>query len=128
MKHLNWLTTLFRRHSLEPKVPHRTVEQALSVLKEAGITNTNLDDVKRYAVSSNSRYCGLTMNNYESYAVDLEARHYLHYPNAGVSGFNENHLVLSPDEERFSLEPTGYESFEVDLHCASLPWQEPEKG
>jgi hypothetical protein len=47
----------------------------------------------------------------------------LHYPTAGVIGFSGSSLVLSPDEERFSLEPSGYESFEVDLQAEFLQWQ-----
>lgn len=31
-------------------------------------------------------------------------------------------LVLSPDEERFSLEPSGFDSFTVDLVRDELNW------
>lgn len=122
MSTFNWLSALFRKPVTEPQSPSSNVEQALSVLAEAGVPDVTFSSVKRFAVSKDSKYCGLTMNNYESYAVDTEARRYLHYPTAGVTGFIGSSLVLSPDEERFSLEPSGHEPFEVDLQSELLPW------
>ncbi len=80
----------------------------------------NSQGVRHFAESSDSKYCGTTLDNYESYAADVGARNYLHYPTAGVTGLRGSNLVLSPDEERFSLEPSGFESFEVNLQSESL--------
>jgi hypothetical protein len=123
MIRFNWLSSLFRKPAVELRTPDRRIVQALSILTGAKISHGGVLDVRRFAVSADSRYCGLTLNNYESYAVDLAIGNYLHYPTAGVIGFSGSSLVLSPDEERFSLEPSGYESFEVDLQAEFLQWQ-----
>jgi hypothetical protein len=101
---------------------HPLVATAKDILCSAGIHSDVLTDIRRYAVSASSRYCALTLNNYESYVVDVELKRYAHYPKAGISGFSEDSLLLSPDEERFSLEPSGHDSFEVDLQSNSVDW------
>jgi len=119
----SWLRTFFQSSIVGEQQPPAAVEHALSLLAEVGVASARLHSVRRFAVSPDSNYCALTMTNYESYAVDIKERRYLHYPTAGVTAFNGSSLVLSPDEERFSLEPSGHESFEVDLRSELLHWQ-----
>lgn len=122
MRLFQWLLPLSRRTELAPPRPTPPLIQAVAVLQKVGVAAGGVLDVDRWAVSSNARYCALTLKNYESYAVDLHACAYLHWPNAGVVGFSGCSVELSPDEERFSLEPSGHESFEIDLSSDQIRW------
>jgi len=92
---------------------------ALTVLEAGGILT---QAVRRYACSADGRFCALTLDDYCSYAVDLQRQRYVPFPTSGVCGFSDEGLVLSPDEERFSLELSGFESFTVDLARDELDW------
>ena len=92
---------------------------ALAVLEAGGILP---QAVRRYACSADGRFCALMLDDYRSYAVDLQRQRYVSFPTAGVCGFSDEGLVLSPDEERFSLELSGFESFTVDLVWDELNW------
>ena len=96
---------------------------ALAVLEAGGILP---QAVRRYACLADGRFCALTLDDYRSYAVDLQRQCYVSFPNAGVCGFSDDGLVLSPDEERFSLEPSGFDSFTVDLAGDELDWCYPQ--
>ena len=102
--------------------PDPILVEALAVLSEIGVDTGPVSDVRRHAISSDRAFCALVLGNFESHVVNLRERTHAHFPNAGVVGFVGLHLVLSPDEERFSLEPSGFESFQVDLHGDQLSW------
>lgn len=102
--------------------PDPILVEALAILAEIGVDAGQVSDVRRHATSSDRAFCALVLSNHESHVVNLRARTHAHFPNAGVVGFVGHHLVLSPDEERFSLEPSGFESFQVDLDDDQLSW------
>lgn len=128
LKFLKALYRFFSRTS-EAALPieNPLLAVAKSILIEGGVPERQVAQPRRYAISCGthcgSRYCAMTLENYESYVVDLEQHRFAHYPTAGVDGFREESLVLSPDEKRFSLEAMGYDSFEVDLKSDEVSWQ-----
>lgn len=116
-----FFTIYATRNRRSPK-EHPLVAKAKSILCSAGIQADVLNGIRRYAVSASNRYCAMTLNNYESYVIDVETKRYAHYPTAGVNGFNGDSLMLSPDDERFSAESSGYGDFEVDLQSDAVDW------
>ncbi len=123
MKILHSLRKIFNRQKTTLPLLNPAVAIALELLARENVPNSTIEGVRRYAISADKRFCALTMENYESFVVDLKLARYQHIPTAGVTGFIGSKLVLSPDDERFSLGPT-YSSYELDLLTDPVEWHD----
>lgn len=111
-----------RFHSSTTQADIRSLRAAVGALQRAGV-GVAVDAVDRFAVSPSRRYCALTLTNAHTYAVDLHETAYLHWPGAGVAGFDGDRLCLEPDESRFALEAWWVDPYLEDLAASLMPWQ-----
>ncbi len=98
-----------------------TFAATLSLLERAGIAAGTEAELKHGFVSSDGRYCAVTLDNLQSFIVDLQRARYLHFPEASAAGFDGDTAILSPDEVRFNL-MSWDEEVKVDLRDLSLGW------
>jgi hypothetical protein len=116
------LRRLCRQPVRKPAEP-AALTAARDCLMGAAIPAEDVRRVRRQALSTDGRFCAMTLENHESYVVDMQQPRYAHFPTAGVCGFAGSAVVLEPDEARFSLEYSGFDRYEVDLLSAEVPWQ-----
>ncbi len=93
----------------------------LSLLERSGIAAGTVTSLKHGFASSDGRYCAVTLDNLQSYIVDLQRECYLHYPEASAAGFDGRTAIMSPDEVRFNL-MSWEEDIMIDLRDPSLGW------
>ena len=103
--------------------PH-SFAPTLALLERAGVAAGTQASLRHAFVSHDGRYCAVTLDNLESYIVDLAQQRYLHFPQASAAGFDGQIAIMSPDEVRFNL-LSWEEDLKVDLGSARLPWQQP---
>lgn len=125
---MNIIGEILRRLRRQPTPPHEPAEPAaLAAARRCLIGASALAEdvcwISRHALSADGRFCAMTLENHESYVVDLQQARYAHFPTAGVCGFAGNAVVLDPDEARYSLEYSGFDPYEVDLLSADVSWQ-----
>jgi hypothetical protein len=94
---------------------------ALALLDKAGIPAGTPDELRHAFVSFDYRYCALTLDNCQSYIVDLQQKRYLHYPQASAAGFDGYTAMMSPDEVRFNLF-SWEDDIPVDVRAEWHPW------
>ena len=116
------LRRLRRQPTPAPAEPQALVA-ARQCLSEAAVAAEDIRQMRCYALSADGRFCAMTLENHESYVVDLQQARYAHFPTAGVCGFAGSAVVLDPDEARYSLEYSGFDPYEVDLLSADVSWQ-----
>ncbi len=97
------------------------VAAALAFLEQCGVPAGTIEQLRHAWFSAGGRYCAVTLDNYQSYIVDLEQRRYLHYPRASAAGFDGDVAIMSPDEVRFNLLSFD-DDLRVDLRSDLQPW------
>jgi hypothetical protein len=96
-------------------------QPALDLLAKAGIAAGTPEALRHGWFSEDRRYCAVTLDNLQSYIVDLAQRRYLHYPEASAAGFKGHVAIMSPDEVRFNMFSWD-ENTAVDLEARELVW------
>ena len=99
-------------------------QPALDFLVKAGIAAGTPEELRHGWYSEDRRYCAVTLDNLQSYIVDLAQQRYLHYPNASAAGFEGHVAIMSPDEVRFNMFSWD-ENTAVDLGAIELVWITP---
>ena len=97
------------------------IGQALALLERAGIAAGAEQTLRHAWLSSDERFCAVTLDDLQSYIVDLAECRYLHYPEASAAGFDSHLAIMSPDDVRFNL-MSWEENLTVDLDAPSLVW------
>ena len=98
----------------------------LALLEHAGIAAGTREQLRHGWFCADGRYCAVTLDNYQSYIVDLALRRYLHFPQASAAGFDGDVAIMSPDEVRFNLMSFD-EDLRVDLQSDAQPWSVPPR-
>ncbi len=98
--------------------------ETLAFLERAGIAAGTRETLRYAWLSFDGRYCAVTLDNLQSYIVDLEKPRYLHYPQASAAGFDGHTAIMSPDEVRFNI-MSWEDDLQVDLDAEPLDWISP---
>jgi hypothetical protein len=93
----------------------------LALLERAGIAAGSREQLRHAWLSYDERYCAVTLDNLQSYIVDLAGRRYLHYPQASAAGFDGHIAILRPDDVRFNL-MSWEDDLAVDLDAERDGW------
>jgi hypothetical protein len=96
--------------------------ETLALLALAGIDAGTEAALRHAYQSQDGRYCAVTLDNLQSYIVDLVLHRYLHFPEASAAGFDGHKAIMSPDEVRFNL-LSWEEDLTIDLRADALAWQ-----
>lgn len=97
------------------------IAAALALLAETGIPAGTQSELRHAFLSDDKRYCALTLDNYQSYIVDLLLKRYLHFPEASAAGFEGHTALMSPDDVRFNLF-SSEDDIAVDVRAEWHPW------